>query len=68
MDDGDEWCEDALLPDLTRARILALKLFRHRSISHKDRANALELSTPVLKMLTTVIEQDGALVADEEQE
>uniref|UniRef100_A0A0W0GEX7 Cohesin-associated protein pds5 n=2 Tax=Moniliophthora roreri TaxID=221103 RepID=A0A0W0GEX7_MONRR len=68
MDDGEEWCEDAVLPDLTRAKVTALKVFRHRSLSHKDKPNALELSTPVLKMLAMLLDQEGTLATDADQD
>ncbi|KAF9255405.1 hypothetical protein L218DRAFT_884207 [Marasmius fiardii PR-910] len=65
--DGEEWVPDEELPDRTRAKIMALKVFRHRSLSHSTSEKALDLSTPVLKILATLVDQDGALV-DEAQD
>ncbi|KAL0069681.1 Sister chromatid cohesion protein pds5 [Marasmius tenuissimus] len=66
-EDSEEWIPDEDLPDTTRAKITALKVFRHRSLAHSSSSKALELSTPVLKLLATLLDQDGALVVDEPQ-
>ncbi|KAG7091856.1 hypothetical protein E1B28_008258 [Marasmius oreades] len=65
---GEEWAPDEELPDQTRAKITALKIFRHRSLAHSWSPKALELSTPVLKLLATLVDQDGSLVTDEPQD
>ncbi|KAK1222320.1 Sister chromatid cohesion protein pds5 [Marasmius sp. AFHP31] len=50
-EDSEEWVPDEDMPDTTRAKVTALKVFRHR----------------ILKLLATLLDQDGALVLDEPQ-
>lgn len=44
-----------------RAKLVALKLLRYRSIAHAESKNALELFTPVLKMLAALLDHDGSM-------
>ncbi|THV07080.1 hypothetical protein K435DRAFT_772803 [Dendrothele bispora CBS 962.96] len=64
-EDGDaeeEWVDDGNLSDNTRAKILALKCLRLRSMAHSGDEKALEIAKPVLKMLATVLDGNGSLV------
>ncbi|KAL0574121.1 Sister chromatid cohesion protein pds5 [Marasmius crinis-equi] len=66
-ENSEEWVPNEELPDTTRAKIMALKVFRHRSLAHASSSKAIELSTPVLKLLAALLDKDGALVLDEPQ-
>ncbi|TFK41636.1 armadillo-type protein [Crucibulum laeve] len=61
MDDGEEWVENDDVPDMLRAKILSLKVCRNRSLAHASAEKALEMATPVLKMLATILEHRGSL-------
>ncbi|KAJ7160887.1 armadillo-type protein [Mycena filopes] len=64
MDTEEEWADDSEVSDNLRAKILAIKVFRNRSLSHAAADNALEMATPVLKMLATLLDNGGSFVAD----
>ena len=66
VDEEVDWVDKDQLPPLSRAKILALKICRHRCLVHSKSETALEVATPVLKMLFTVIENDGSLKKDGE--
>jgi sister-chromatid-cohesion protein PDS5 len=51
-----------------RAKILSLKVYRNRSLAHASSDAALEISTPVLKMLTTLLDHSGSFTADAAEE
>ncbi|KAG1732950.1 armadillo-type protein [Suillus lakei] len=46
------------------ARILALKVCRNRCLAHASTDTALEVATPVLKMLSTLLDHAGSYSAD----
>ncbi|EJD05552.1 uncharacterized protein FOMMEDRAFT_132048 [Fomitiporia mediterranea MF3/22] len=60
-DDADEWIDDDNLHPLGKAKVLALKVCRHRCLVHSATENALDVATPVLKMLVTLLENSGSL-------
>ncbi|KAJ7839550.1 armadillo-type protein [Mycena olivaceomarginata] len=64
MDTEEEWADEADVSDNLRAKILALKVCRNRSLAHADKENALEIATPVLKMLATLLEHGGSFIAE----
>ncbi|KAJ7039761.1 armadillo-type protein [Mycena alexandri] len=64
MDTEEEWADDSEVSDNLRAKILAIKVFRNRSLVHAGADNALEMATPVLKMLATLLDNGGSFVAD----
>ncbi|KAJ3762232.1 cohesin-associated protein Pds5 [Lentinula raphanica] len=63
-DDGEEWAEDDDVSDNLKAKIAAIKLLRYRSMSHAKSKNAVDISTPVLKMLVTILDHGGSLTGD----
>ncbi|KAJ6631101.1 armadillo-type protein [Mycena sp. CBHHK59/15] len=64
MDTEEEWVVESDVSDNLRAKILALKVCRNRSLAHASEENALEIATPVLKMLATLLEHGGSFIAD----
>ncbi|KAJ3999568.1 armadillo-type protein [Lentinula boryana] len=64
-DDGEEWVEDDEVSDNLKAKIAALKVLRYRTISHANSKNAIDISTPVLKMLVTVLDRGGSLAGND---
>jgi hypothetical protein len=60
MDTDVDWVEDEDVPPRLRARILALKVCRNRCLAHASTDTALEVATPVLKMLSTLIGHGGS--------
>lgn len=67
VDDGSEWMEENDLPPLTKAKILALKLCRHRCIVHAVSENALDIASPVLQMFSNLLKNDGLITEREEE-
>lgn len=55
------------MPDELRAKVFALKVCRNRCLAHAESAQALEIATPVLKLLATFVEHDGTLNPDIEE-
>lgn len=64
MDTDVDWVEDEDVPPRLRARILALKVCRNRCLAHASTDTALEVATPVLKMLSTLVGHGGSYSAD----
>jgi sister-chromatid-cohesion protein PDS5 len=64
MDTEADWVEDDDVAPRLRARILALKVCRNRCLAHASTDTALEVATPVLKMLSTLIDHGGSYSAD----
>lgn len=60
--DDEEWAEEDSLSMAIKVKVLALKMFRNRCLSHASDDNPLEIATPVLKMLVTTLEQGGTLI------
>ncbi|KAF9068921.1 armadillo-type protein [Rhodocollybia butyracea] len=60
-DDGEEWAEDDEISNNLKARIVALKVLRYRTISHANSKNAVDISTPVFRMLATILDHGGSL-------
>lgn len=63
-EDAEEWVEEDELPPLAKAKILALKVCRHRCLVHAGDESAVEIATPVLKMLATLLDNGGTLSED----
>ncbi|KAG1858786.1 armadillo-type protein [Suillus subalutaceus] len=59
-----DWVEDDDVQPRLRARILALKVCRNRCLAHASTDTALEVATPVLKMLSTLLDHAGSYSAD----
>ncbi|KAM6492441.1 Armadillo-type fold [Amanita muscaria] len=64
METDEEWFEDYEVPEELRAKLLALKVCRNRSLAFGSSEKALEIATPVLKMLSSVLENNGSLSPD----
>ncbi|KAF8189855.1 cohesin-associated protein Pds5 [Mycena galopus ATCC 62051] len=64
MDTEEEWADESEVSDNLRAKILALKVCRNRSLAHAEKENALEIATPVIKMLATLLEHGGSFIAE----
>ncbi|KAG1784584.1 armadillo-type protein [Suillus plorans] len=64
MDSDADWVEDDDVQPRLRARILALKVCRNRCLAHASTDTALEVATPVLKMLSTLLDHAGSYSAD----
>ncbi|KAK0211511.1 armadillo-type protein [Armillaria fumosa] len=63
-DTEEEWVEDDVMPDLLRAKILALKVFKNRSLAYADSDKGLMVSGPPLKIFKQLVEMNGALSPD----
>ena len=68
MDAEEEWMLDEDVSDTLRAKIFSLKVCRNRCLAHASSDKALEISTPVLKMLSALLEYNGSLSADADEE
>lgn len=68
MDEGEEWVEDEDVSDNLRAKLLSLKVCRNRGLAHSASEKALEIATPVLKMLATLLEHNGSLVPNVQED
>ncbi|EJD39136.1 hypothetical protein AURDEDRAFT_71387 [Auricularia subglabra TFB-10046 SS5] len=64
MDVEDEWAEDDDLPPLARAKLISLKMCRNRSIAQAGTETAMDVTTPVLKMLFSILENNGSVKDD----
>lgn len=64
----EEWYEDDEVPDELRSKVFALKVVRNRCMAHGSSNRALEIATPVLKLLATLIEFEGLVNAEVEEE
>lgn len=58
--DVDEWAEEDSLPALAKAKVLTLKVCRHRCLAHAESESAIDVANPVLKLLVTLLENGGA--------
>ncbi|KIK70195.1 hypothetical protein GYMLUDRAFT_150761 [Collybiopsis luxurians FD-317 M1] len=65
-DDGEEWAEDDEVSENLKAKVVALKLLRYRSMAHAYSKNAIEIATPVLKMFTTILLRVGSVAGDDD--
>lgn len=68
MDEAEEWAEDEEVSFNTYAKIQAIKLLRYRCLAKAGKSNALEVATPVLKMLVTLLEHGGTFTPDTREE
>ena len=64
MPTEEEWIEDTQVSADLRAKTLALKVCRHRCLALAESDEALEIATPVLRMLITLIQHNGSFTAD----
>lgn len=61
MDVDGDWEDDSQLSDVLCTKILSLKLCRHRCIAQAKSDSAMDVASPVFKMLTTLLQHDGLL-------
>jgi len=64
METDEEWFEDDELPDGLKAKLLSLKVCRNRSMAFGSSDKALDVATPVLRMLASILENNGSLTPD----
>ncbi|KAF8156995.1 armadillo-type protein [Crassisporium funariophilum] len=67
-EDDEEWVEDGEVSDELRAKVLSLKVCRNRCLAHATSEQALEIAAPVLKLLATLVEHEGSLSVDAEED
>ena len=60
MEVDEEWAELEDLPSLAEAKILAIKVCRHRCLSH-SKTESEDIMKPVLNMLVTLLDNSGAM-------
>ncbi|KAH9849574.1 armadillo-type protein [Lenzites betulinus] len=64
METDEDWVDDATMPPELRAKVLALKVCRNRCLAHAKSDTALEIAQPVIRMFSTVLQHEGAFLAD----
>ncbi|KAH0581979.1 hypothetical protein H2248_011642 [Termitomyces sp. 'cryptogamus'] len=64
MDVDEEWVPDEDMSPTLRAKILALKVFRYRCLAHVADEKAVEISTPVFRMFTQLLEYSGSFTGE----
>lgn len=64
METDEERFEDCDVPDELKAKLLAPKACRNRSSAFGSSDKALDIATPVLKMLASILEKNGSLTPD----
>ncbi|KAF8899783.1 armadillo-type protein [Gymnopilus junonius] len=67
-DDEEEWIENEDIPAPLRAKLQALKVCRNRCLTHASSEQALEIVTPALKLFATLVDHEGSLNPDVEDE
>ena len=60
MEVDEEWAEMEDLPALAEAKILAIKVCRHRCLSH-SKTESDDIVKPVLNLLITLLNNDGSM-------
>jgi sister-chromatid-cohesion protein PDS5 len=68
MDVDEEWIDDNAVPHAYTAKIQSLKVCRHRCLALATADAALDVFTPVFKMLVTILENGGSLNTDSDEE
>ena len=63
-----EWVDDDDVSDDLRQKLLSLKVCRNRCLAHATSDQALEIATPVMKLLVMLVEYDGSLKPEVEEE
>lgn len=64
MDADNEWVGDDEVPSKLRAKIFGIKICRNRCLAHGSSDNAIEIATPVIRMLDTLIQHLGSFSED----
>ncbi|KAF8491907.1 armadillo-type protein [Russula emetica] len=68
MDVDAEWIEKSDVPPSLSKKIKALKVCRNRCLAHATSDSALDIATPVLRMLFALLEHGGSLQAENEDD
>ena len=68
MDTDEEWISDEDVTPELRAKILCLNVCRNRSLAYASSDKAIEVSTPVIKLFMTLLENNGSLSPDSAEE
>nr|GAT42782.1 predicted protein [Mycena chlorophos] len=68
MDTEEEWADESEISDNLRAKIYAIKTLRNRALAHVGTENAVEIAKPVLKMLVTLLQNNGSTRAEVEDD
>jgi sister chromatid cohesion protein PDS5 len=66
VDANAEWVEKVNLSPSMSKKIMALKVCRNRCLAHAMSDTALDMATPVLRMLFALLEHGGSLYAESE--
>jgi sister chromatid cohesion protein PDS5 len=68
MDSDAEWVEKVNMPPSMSKKIIAIKVCRNRCLAHATSETALDMATPVLRMLFALLEHGGTLHVENEDE
>lgn len=68
LDIDEEWLPDHEVTSVLRAKILSLKVCRNRSLAHATSEDALEIFAPVMKMFLSMLENNGLLMGQENED
>jgi sister chromatid cohesion protein PDS5 len=68
MDVDEEWIDDNAVPDAYTAKIQSVKVCRNRCLALAATDTALDIFTPVFKMLITLLENGGSLNTESDEE
>ncbi|KZT28070.1 hypothetical protein NEOLEDRAFT_1130032 [Neolentinus lepideus HHB14362 ss-1] len=63
-EEEDEWVSDENMTPQLRSKLLSIKIYRNRCLAHASSESALDIATPVLKMLITLLEHEGSFQDD----
>lgn len=67
MDVDEEWVEDGVIPYAARIKMLALKICVNRCMAHADSESAMDVYTPVNKLLFAILTNMGVAKAGFEE-
>lgn len=67
-EDDHDWVEDDELSALGKTKVSILKVLRHRCLIHAETETALDVVTPVIKMLAAFLENDGTIIEGANEE
>ena len=68
METEDEWADDSALSASARSKMLAIKVCTNRSLAHAPSPSVMEVTTPILRLLVTLLEHNGSMTADSNDE
>jgi sister-chromatid-cohesion protein PDS5 len=68
MDESQDWYEEDEVPPDLKARMFCLKVFRNRCLANAASQEALDISRPTIKLLTSALGKDDAFSAGDGDE